>query len=131
MGGLSEARLGGFMSGEAELTVPLRTLAREHGMVWALNGIAGMPADPLFEAERGQTVVLTFVNEGRWPHAMHLHGHHFRELEPGSPWRDTLLVGPMETRKVAFRADNPGGWMLHCHMLEHQAGGMGTWFTVS
>ncbi|MFT5440230.1 MAG: FtsP/CotA-like multicopper oxidase with cupredoxin domain, partial [Alphaproteobacteria bacterium] len=23
-----------------------------------------------------------------------------------------------------FVADNPGDWLLHCHVLEHMAGGM-------
>jgi FtsP/CotA-like multicopper oxidase with cupredoxin domain len=70
------------------------------------------------------------VNDTRWPHAMHFHGHHFREKAAGSPWRDTLLMEPNETRTVYLQADNPGKWMLHCHMLEHLAGGMGTWFEV-
>ena len=25
---------------------------------------------------------------------------------------------------IAFRADNPGWWMIHCHQLLHAAGGM-------
>jgi FtsP/CotA-like multicopper oxidase with cupredoxin domain len=31
---------------------------------------------------------------------------------------------------VAFVADNPGRWLIHCHVLEHHAGGMGTHFEV-
>jgi len=27
---------------------------------------------------------------------------------------------------VAFRADNPGHWMFHCHELHHAAAGMVT-----
>lgn len=136
MGALSEARMGALGAlhhgGEAmDGLIPLRTLAVEHRLVWALNGVAGMPAEPLFEAERGQSVAVTLVNEGRWPHAMHFHGHHFRETVDESPWRDTILIGPRETKTVAFVADNPGDWMLHCHMLEHQAGGMATWFRVA
>jgi len=136
MGGMAEARIGGFGAayrGEKPVkgTLSLRTLAQDHNLVWALNGVAGMPVEPLFKAERGQTCIVNLVNEGRWPHAMHFHGHHFRETEQGSPWRDTILLGPRETKKVAFVADNPGRWMLHCHMLEHQAGGMGTWFEVT
>jgi FtsP/CotA-like multicopper oxidase with cupredoxin domain len=113
----------------------LRELAREHGMVWTFNGVAGMPEKPLFSVPRGRSVEVRMVNETRWPHAMHFHGHHFRESaeketgEPG-PWRDTLLVRRNETRTISFVADNPGKWMIHCHMLEHQAGGMGTWFEV-
>ena len=100
-----------------------------------MNGVAGMPETPLFSAKRGQTVAIRMVNETRWPHAMHLHGHHFRETRASdnseiAPWRDTILLKANETRTVAFVADNPGKWMLHCHMLEHQAGGMGTWFEV-
>ncbi len=107
----------------------IRELVRRHGMVWAFNGIAGMGAKPLFTARRGESVAVRMVNDTRWPHAMHFHGHHFRETD--GPWRDTLLIEPQETRKIGFVADNPGKWMIHCHMLEHQAGGMATWFEVT
>ncbi|MEC9369420.1 MAG: multicopper oxidase family protein, partial [Pseudomonadota bacterium] len=112
--------------------LPLRELAQTHGMVWALNGTAGMTEKPLFTARRGQSVVVKMVNETRWPHAMHFHGHHFRQTgdKPG-PWHDTILVERDETKEIAFVADNPGKWMIHCHMLEHQAGGMDTWFEVA
>ncbi len=136
MRGFTEARIGGFGAayrGEDPVKgiISRRDLAFDHQLVWALNGVAGMPIEPLFTAEAGQTAVVKLVNEGRWPHAMHFHGHHFRELSKGAPWRDTILLDPRETKEVAFIADNPGRWMLHCHMLEHQAGGMGTWFEVT
>ena len=108
----------------------------ERGMVWALNGTAGRPESPLFDVPRGRTVVIRLHNEGRWPHAMHFHGHHVLEIEKnGQPvaytqWRDTVLLEGDETQTVAFVADNPGRWMIHCHMLEHQASGMATWFRV-
>lgn len=107
-----------------------------HGQAWAFNGVAGRTETPLFEAARGRTVVLGMVNDTRWPHAIHLHGHHVREIkrngrEPGVPtWRDTVLLDPDERVEAAFIADNPGKWMIHCHMLEHQAAGMATWFKV-
>jgi FtsP/CotA-like multicopper oxidase with cupredoxin domain len=37
---------------------------------------------------------------------------------------DTVFVQPSETYDVVFRADNPGLWMLHCHMVQHDAHGM-------
>ena len=40
--------------------------------------------------------------------------------------RDTVLVPPGRTVKVAFDADNPGRWMLHCHHLFHMVTGMMT-----
>ncbi len=108
-----------------------------NGMAWAMNGVAGMPDKPLFAAKRGQSVRLTMINETRWPHAMHLHGHHFRVLtrdgkpEPMTPWRDTVTLDPMQRAEIALLADNPGRWLLHCHMVEHMAAGMMTWFEVN
>jgi FtsP/CotA-like multicopper oxidase with cupredoxin domain len=62
---------------------------------------------------------------------MHLHGHHLLVLSrngkpvAGSPWRvDILNVKADETYDVAFRANNPGVWMFHCHNLPHSADGL-------
>ena len=96
-----------------------------------------MAIDPLFSAERGQTVLIETINETGWAHSMHVHGHHFRVVsrngvvEEHQDWRDTFLIDRDETVTIAFVADNPGRWMLHCHMLEHAASGMRTWFSVS
>ena len=65
-------------------------------------------------------------------HPMHLHGHSFRVLKrngslcPYRQWADTVLVSPQETVDVAFVADNPGDWMLHCHVMDHQIAGLMT-----
>lgn len=112
-------------------TYGMRELVQEHGMVWAFNGSAGMTDEPLFSARLGETIGVKMVNDTRWPHAMHFHGHHFREAADDAPWHDTMHMEPGETKTVYMVADNPGKWMIHCHMLEHQAGGMGTWFNVT
>jgi FtsP/CotA-like multicopper oxidase with cupredoxin domain len=64
---------------------------------------------------------------------MHLHGHFFQVLSKngkpiaGSPLiKDTLNVKPGEEYVVAFKADNPGNWMFHCHDLHHASAGMVT-----
>ena len=62
-------------------------------------------------------------------HPMHLHGHHVLVLSRNgkavAPWStDTLEMLPHERYTVAFRADNPGLWMLHCHNLDHAADGL-------
>ncbi|MEO3431325.1 multicopper oxidase family protein [Pelagibius sp. CAU 1746] len=131
---------GGAMGNMAQATYQGETLAiRElvgKGQVWALNGTAGMTDRPLFTAPRGQTVTVDLRNDTAWPHAMHFHGHHFKVVERnGKPtnseaWKDTVLLERLESAKIAFVADNPGKWMIHCHMLEHQAAGMTTWFKV-
>ncbi|MEM7497209.1 MAG: multicopper oxidase family protein [Pseudomonadota bacterium] len=126
MGGLGSAMLG-----DEELA--LRELA-SRGKVWAFNGQSGVPEAPLLEARQGETVRVAIANRTRWPHAMHLHGHHFREIaEAGAapgPLRDTLLVRPMAETEIAFVADNPGDWLFHCHMLAHAVGGMQSWIRV-
>jgi len=130
MGGLTEATYKGQM-------FDMRTLVREKGQAWAFNGNAGKPADPLMDLKLGQTATINIINDTRWPHAMHLHGHHFRVLEvngkavANAPWRDTQLMQPAERTKIAFIADNPGKWLFHCHMLEHHMAGMGTWINVA
>jgi FtsP/CotA-like multicopper oxidase with cupredoxin domain len=40
--------------------------------------------------------------------------------------RDTVLVPPNGSVKVAFDANNPGNWPFHCHNLYHEAAGMMT-----
>jgi FtsP/CotA-like multicopper oxidase with cupredoxin domain len=112
-------------------TMDIRTMIR-HGLIWAINGVASTEHvhEPMATLKRGTSHILAITNETAWWHPMHLHGHAFRVLSrngepvPRRPWQDTVLVAPRERVDVAFVADNPGDWMFHCHILEHQAGGM-------
>ena len=76
-------------------------------------------------------VVIRAWNDTAWPHAMHLHGHHFWVdssefgVKKRAVLRDTYLMQPGEKAELVFIANNPGGWLFHCHMLEHHASGMG------
>jgi FtsP/CotA-like multicopper oxidase with cupredoxin domain len=69
-------------------------------------------------------------NQTAWFHPIHVHGHSFRLLSRKGralsrrDLADTTLLAPRETAEIAFVADNPGDWMFHCHVLEHQATGM-------
>lgn len=132
---------GGAMGRFVETTYEGRVLRDEDfratKQVWAFNGIANLAEQPFFSVSRDESVVIDVVNNTVFPHAMHIHGHHFRvieredsEVDEGRPWRDTFLIGPDQTTRIAFVADNPGKWLLHCHMLEHAAAGMNTWFEV-
>ena len=100
--------------------------AEHKGLFWTLNGKPvgehGHHA-PLLALKRGNSYVLELVNETAWHHPIHLHGHVFRVLGRGE-WADSILLDPRSRAEVAFVADNPGDWMLHCHILEHQASGM-------
>ncbi|TDF91306.1 multicopper oxidase family protein [Paenibacillus piri] len=100
------------------------------GRLHTFNGEV-FPNTPMFMVKEGDLVKTTFVNRSFVPHPMHLHGHKMLVLSrngktaSGSPWwTDTLNVNPGEIYEVAFRADNPGIWMDHCHNLIHAAEGM-------
>ena len=104
------------------------------GMAWTVNRRPFPEHDrghePLLTLARGRSCVLELVNDTAWHHPIHLHGHAFRILtrngrsEPREPWSDTVLLDPDTRAEIAFVADNPGDWMFHCHVLEHQASGM-------
>jgi FtsP/CotA-like multicopper oxidase with cupredoxin domain len=127
---------GGMMGGMMGATMDGRRMdmreMMQHGKAWAINGVAasGHIHAPLLTLERGRSYILALRNETAWHHPMHLHGHAFRVIaRNGQPtarreWQDTVLIAPRESADIAFVADNPGDWMFHCHILEHQAGGM-------
>ncbi len=107
------------------------------GQVWAFNGVANLPEEPFFTVKQGETVIIETLNDTNFIHAMHVHGFHFRiiersfsDIDVSNMWRDTFLIGADQSVKIAFVADNPGKWLYHCHMLEHAAAGMITWFEV-
>lgn len=86
--------------------------------------------------------------EPSMPHPMHIHGFQFRVLSRiGSPeqqrrlavadgglaatdlgWKDTVLVWPGETVRIVTDFSHPflgdQVYMIHCHNLEHEDGGM-------
>lgn len=124
MGGMTGALLGGRQLGPRELA--------ERGRFWAMNGVAAEHHEhpKMFDLQRGRSYRVRMVNETAFEHPMHIHGHHMKLLaRDGAPeekeiWHDTVLVGPRETAELAFVADNPGDWLFHCHILEHQEAGM-------
>ena len=99
-------------------------------MKFTMNGKTMQNQPPLM-VKLGDKVKIHFDNPTDIPHAMHLHGHDFVILAQngkpitGSPiYMNTVYVGPHESVDIAFVANNPGLWMLHCHMLAHAYDGM-------
>ncbi|KAF7585482.1 hypothetical protein BBP40_010820 [Aspergillus hancockii] len=75
-------------------------------------------------------------------HPIHLHGHDFAILAQGvgeftedvkpstenPPRRDVVDVAIGGWAWIAFEIDNPGAWLLHCHLQFHASEGMGLQF---
>lgn len=102
------------------------------GEIWAFNGKSIMDDVPFQKFEVGQTALIKLVNDTSFPHAIHLHGHHFQAVEKNGfgPMLDTILVDVGQKITIACVFNNKGKWLLHCHMLSHQAAGMKTWVHV-
>jgi FtsP/CotA-like multicopper oxidase with cupredoxin domain len=100
------------------------------GMTYTMNGKV-FPDTGMIMVKEGQQIKIHFENQSDLYHPMHLHGHIFvvlaRDGHPltGSPvYLDTVLIPPHTTYDIAFLANNPGIWMLHCHNLLHANWGM-------
>jgi FtsP/CotA-like multicopper oxidase with cupredoxin domain len=111
----------------ADRSIPVELTGTMMGYIWAMpiNGMGGLPAT----VDRGQRIEIVLRNTTMMSHPMHLHGHVFQITEINGKAiagavRDTILVPPKATVKVAFDADNPGLWAFHCHNLYHMAAGM-------
>jgi FtsP/CotA-like multicopper oxidase with cupredoxin domain len=102
---------------------------------WQINGRAWPGRDheripaPLAVLQRGRSYIFMLRNASRLLHPIHIHGHTFTVLRSDRRalpvhHADTVVLGPEETIEVAFVADNPGRWMFHCHVIEHQETGM-------
>jgi FtsP/CotA-like multicopper oxidase with cupredoxin domain len=136
MGGMMMGRGGmmggGMMQGTMQGMMGGMMRGAQRSGIWAINGVSmtDHATEPFLTIRRGRSCVLAMHNHTAWHHPMHLHGHAFRVIaRDGGPtrhreWQDTVLMAPHESVDIAFVADNPGDWMFHCHVLEHQAAGM-------
>lgn len=90
--------------------------------------------------QKGDKVRMKIFNDPKSQHPMqhpiHIHGQKFLVLSRnGVPqtnlvFKDTVLVQTGETVELLVDMENPGEWMLHCHIPEHMEAGMMMKFTV-
>jgi manganese oxidase len=93
---------------------------------YTINGKA-YPLNPTWVVKEGDLVRVRVINIPNLAHPMHLHGNDFtvvaKDGEPIKPEQqqvmNTLPIEAGETYDIAFRADNPGSWVFHCHELHH------------
>lgn len=135
----------------ANATSPYRVELFMENMAWTLNGRT-FDMEAVTQAEQMPLNALAlwdFVNvPGRgmmadfMAHPMHIHGVQFqvveREVDPqyregwqslnkgyvDEGWKDTVLVMPGERVRVLMRFTEPGLFVYHCHILEHEDIGM-------
>jgi suppressor of ftsI/bilirubin oxidase len=116
---------------------------------WRINDrVYDMEATPIVVARDAVETWLIRNYHTSMPHAMHLHGFQFRVLErETSPdqlaplvvdargrlatdlgWKDTVLVWPGESVRIRIDFRHPFAgdqiYLVHCHNLEHEDGGM-------
>lgn len=110
-------------------TVP-NSMAMEFNWL-TINGKAGPATTPMI-VRVGERVRIRIVNLGMDHHPMHIHGNTFvvtgteAGRVPQSAWhpQNTVLVGVAQSRDFEFQAENPGDWMLHCHLPHHMMNAM-------
>ena len=93
----------------------------------------------------GDTEIWEIVNSTGQAHPIHIHGDSFQILSrdgsfdnvPANErgWKDSVIVGPHEIVRIIKRfedfADPILPYMYHCHLLDHEDGGMmGQWTVI-
>ncbi len=116
---------------------------------WRINDrVYDMQSTPIVVPRDAVETWLVRNEHASMPHAMHLHGFQFRVLEratsPGQlaplvvdargrlaadlGWKDTVLVWPGESVRIRIDFRHPFAgeqiYLVHCHNLEHEDGGM-------
>jgi FtsP/CotA-like multicopper oxidase with cupredoxin domain len=108
-----------------------------HNMIWKLVDLdTGKENREIEWAFRvGDRVKIRLVNGMDQDHPMH-HPFHVHgagrflvlardgNVERNLAWKDTVLVRSGETVDILLHITNPGLWMAHCHIAEHNQSGM-------
>ena len=106
-------------------------------MIWQLidRQTGAVNGDISWAFTVGDRVKIRLVNEMDSDHPMH-HPFHVHgagrflvlsrdgEPEANLVWKDTVLLRAGETVDILLDVSNPGLWMAHCHIAEHNQSGM-------
>lgn len=103
---------------------------------WTINGRSYPDTEPIF-VKTGELMKLRIRNSDtqtghEMDHPMHIHGTYFQVVSVNSrdpereTWKDTINVPAGQFVDIAFIMKNPGQWMLHCHIIDHEDRGMVT-----
>lgn len=112
----------------ASSSVAHRSLLDESMMSVTFDGET-RPDEPVLSSPEG-TYTFEIQNKSGTYHPMHFHGIRLQVvgLDGASvqslAWKDTVSVPPGSALTLAMALDNPGRWLYHCHILEHEEAGM-------
>jgi manganese oxidase len=136
---ITEGLLGAFVvhdPSDPEVAVDQTIVLNDGPLGFTING-KGFPATAPIALSQGETLRLRYMNEGLQIHPMHLHGLVQRVVAKDGyrlpqPYNvDTLMVAPGERYDVLVKADEPGVWAFHCHILNHVEGPEGMFGMVT
>lgn len=136
---ITEGLLGAFVvndPSDPKVDVDQTLVLNDGPLGFTING-KGFPATAPISLSRGETLRIRYLNEGLQVHPMHLHGLVQRVIaKDGFPLEspydvDTLMVAPGERYDVIVKADAPGVWAFHCHILNHVEGPEGMFGMVT
>lgn len=97
------------------------------------------PNTETFNVKVGQVYIVRFDNADTMAgmtHPMHVHGAHFQVISKNGKstndptWYDTYPMAQHVQTDIAIKFDEPGVWMVHCHILKHEDNGMMASFTA-
>lgn len=92
-----------------------------HQYMHTINGKGYEDAVPPFTGKVGQLQRWRVVSIGQEFHTWHIHGHRWLD---GGQVTDNVQLGPGMYTTFEFMEDNPGNWLIHCHVPSHMEGGM-------
>lgn len=102
----------------------------ESNLMHAVNGrVFGNNPELFMEYGSNVTWYLMSLGAEIDLHTFHLHGHTFIHSSE-SHREDIMQIFPGQAEAVEMVANNPGTWLLHCHVLDHIGAGMETTYTV-
>lgn len=157
MGG-QHMMMGGGMMGNREMSMTdgtvqkieweddmgeMNVMSNSKMMKWKLVDAAANKSnmDINWRFNKGEKIKISLFNDPKSQHPMqhpiHVHGQKFLVLSTNGVentnlvFKDTVLVQTGDTAEILVEMENPGDWMIHCHIPEHLEGGMMTQFKVN
>jgi FtsP/CotA-like multicopper oxidase with cupredoxin domain len=127
-----------------DLMPEINRVSDSGNMIWQLidRQTGAVNGDISWTFTVGDQVKIRLVNEMDADHPMH-HPFHVHgagrflvlsrdgQPEASLAWKDTVLLRSGETVDILLDVSNPGLWMAHCHIAEHNQSGMMFSFTVT